>query len=126
MDMRIKSVMTTLSTALPLGTLVALGGAAAYATNAYQGSDVSYTVSENARVKVCDNEADGHGVHTDAYTYTYSHDNSWGADYIRADDPDGAGGVCGVSQTTIGIEKHRTVEEISWQPDYKGDWSVHG
>lgn len=95
---------------------------AAFAGNAYQGDDYSYTKDSNSRVVVCDRESDGHGVHADFQEY--------GEDDLRSpyrvDDPDGAGGNCGVSgYHDPAIYSHRTVEEISFKPDYLGDWSRH-
>jgi hypothetical protein len=107
---------------LPIAGFLMMSSGAAVASNSYQGSDVSYTVNYNANLKVCDKEADGHGVHADGDKYEAPD----GFTAIRVDDPDGAGGACGISVTTTGIQRHRTVEEISWAPDIKSEWNYHG
>ena len=84
----------------------------------YQGNDVSYGTDANRRVVVCDNESDDHGVHADA--------NSFAGNSYRVDDLDGFGGHCYESVSmSSGLARHRTVEELSWQPDAKSGWSYH-
>jgi hypothetical protein len=109
-------VKRTLAT-LALATGIIVSGPAAYAGYAYQSSDVSYGINTNSRVRVCDKESDGHGVHTDSYNFS--------GNYFRADDPDGAGGYCGDTAYMGGVYRHRTVEEIDNAFDYYGDWSYH-
>ncbi|MBA2560125.1 MAG: hypothetical protein H0V07_09605 [Propionibacteriales bacterium] len=90
----------------------------AHAAEVYQGDDVSYGTDANRRVVVCDNESDGHGVHSDFYSFAGA---SW-----RVDDLDGMGGYCWESnQVSSGVAKHRTVEEVNNWPDYKSAWSYH-
>jgi hypothetical protein len=107
---------------VPVAAFLAMSASAAVASNAYQGDDVSYTVNTNANLKVCDHEKDGHGVHADGNKYEDTDYNT----AFRVDDPDGAGGECGISVSTTGVQRHRTVEELSWEPDIKGEWSYHG
>jgi hypothetical protein len=93
----------------------------AWAGIAYQGDDKSYGVDSGHRVRVCDMESDGYGVHADA--------DDWTGGSYRVDDQDGAGGNCNdTTYMNSGINRHRTVEERpAWyQPDVKGDWSNHG
>lgn len=91
----------------------------ASASNAYQGDDVSYGVSGNTRVQVCDKEADGYGVHADADSMTGSS--------FRVDDQNGSAAGCNNTAYMGSISRHRTVEERpAWyQPDVKGDWNNH-
>ena len=107
---------------LPVAGFLMMSTGAAFASNAYQGNDVSYTVNTNANLKVCDEETDSHGVHADGYKY----EDPDGNPAFRVDDPDGAGGSCGISVSTSGVQRHRTVEELSWSPDVKGEWNYHG
>jgi hypothetical protein len=107
---------------LPIAGFLMMSTGAAVASNSYQGDDVSYTVNTNANLMVCDKEADGHGVHADGDKY----EDPTGNTHIRVDDPDGAGGDCGISVSTSGIQRHRTVEELSWKPDIKAEWNYHG
>jgi hypothetical protein len=96
---------------------VAVTGAAE-AAQVYQGNDFSYGTDANRRVVVCDQESDDHGVHADAYSFA--------GNAHRVDDLDGFGGHCYESvRMTSGLARHRTVEELSWQPDAKSGWSYH-
>ena len=112
------SVGKKVRTAIPVTLwLLALAGAA-HAAEVYQGSDVSYSSDANRRMVVCDNEADGRGVHADYRTFL-------GQDW-RVDDLDGFAGHCWESpQRAGGIARHRTVEEINNWPDAKSAWSYH-
>jgi hypothetical protein len=107
---------------LPIAGFLMMSTGAAFASNAYQGDDVSYTVNGNANLQVCDRESDGHGVHADGNKFEDTDGNT----AFRVDDPDGAWGDCGISVSTSGVRRHRTVEELGWEPDIKGEWNYHG
>jgi hypothetical protein len=95
-------------------------GSAAYGGAIYQGADWSTSIDTNTRLKVCDEESDGHGVHADGMGYF------GGGTTFDAHDPDGSGGRCGYGPAVDGVRAHRTVEEVSWQPDYRSEWHYHG
>lgn len=106
----------TLFVPITVGVLMAVG--TAHADVAKQGDDTSNGTNSNERVFVCDREADGHGVHTDAY--------DWYGNYFRADDQNGSQEGCDDTARMggAGVYSHRTVEEVTGF-DYLGDYDYH-
>lgn len=102
------------------------GPTAANAGWAYQGSDKTNYVggTGGGTMTVCDEEADGHGVHGD-FRFNYNYD------FIRYDESGGADSACDSKKAgTSGIQglyQHRTVEERddAFDLDEKGEWHRH-
>lgn len=114
LNMRKGSALTMLAIALTLSS------GSAYAGKAYQGEDYSIQNADFTKVRACDMESDGFGVHTTA--------ESWNGTSFRGDDPDGsAGAACGPTPYMGSVKRHKTVEERPsvWEPDVVGDWHNH-
>lgn len=82
----------------------------------YQGDDYSTDQNDNRQVAVCDEESDGHGVHSD-----YTVNGSGITQQIR--DGDGAHNGCAFTGVySQHIYKDRAVEEVPRAPDYFGGY----
>lgn len=105
--------------AVMTAALVTMGGAAALASPAYQGSDVSYVIEQNHKAKICDEESDGRQAYVEYTNGRYE------LEQIR--DQDGAGGSCWQNQWDVssGILDHQTCESINNWPDACGKVSQH-
>lgn len=97
------------------------------AGTASQGADTSNYLREadgDIREEVCDNEADGYGVHAD-FDFVYNNEQQ------RFDESGGADSACdrrGPGAAGLhGLDRHRTVEERpAWNElDVKGSWHNH-
>lgn len=104
-----------------------VGPSVANAGDAFQGSDSTNYITNSSGEKlleVCDNEADGYGVHGD-FTFNQNKTNE------RFDETGGASSACDTKKAACcalqGLWRHRTVEERpAWNElDIKGDWHYH-
>jgi hypothetical protein len=83
----------------------------------YDGYDYSFNYGSvgDAWMGTCDQESDGNGAYSNFQT-------SGSGSTFRLEDPNGSAAGCGYGGAYNAIYRHRTCEDIAFQPDSCGDY----
>lgn len=125
--LRRRGCRATLAAATLAAGLLVVPASVAGAVRSTQGDDYSEDFNIWKNIRTCDMENDSRQVHAD---FGVRKANGTGStSQKQATDGDGANNSCATANVAgydgcFVVSRHRTVEEINFQPDLIGNWQV--